>query len=1504
MIKKRIATIVLIATLTSTFSPTMVTFAEELRRNNETDNVNEVNSENKTIKVSKFNLINNENFEAYNSQFKLSKDKIKSVSNNGGQYFSQNIAKSVDGDLKTYWETGTPNNTTHKNTVEFKFNEVETINRIVYATRQDVSKGKGFPNKSSIYSSLTEDGDDYTLVGNGTHTTTGDLMEFKFDNTSAKRIKFVFDEANQGWASAAEFYFYKEDALTEKIDKVFTDGTMSSLSEEFNSEEAINKLVDEIKNHPLGESYKQIGELAKDILASPDKYENTNTIIASQRGDQNIEAKKRGINSGSYSLDVFGKYVVPGETIKVYVDADKNGVMPQLMFGQIGNSIGGWIRAYTLKPGLNEITAPAVGEMRPAGIYISNSALPKDQGYAPKIRLEGGTSYPVYYHGKTSPEDFRKELEEYNEKVSINDIDFENGPRSDVFYNIAELVSENVTMATSSKGALKGLKEIDKFGEDVSKTMDDWEKMFDEFQAYSGLSADETEERFTPYPGKMTNRVFSQGPHAWADAGYVGYNGGGEVAKDNGFFKGVVKPFNRSDNWANSHEWGHKYNNSSIVHGEVSNNLYAQRTRRIFDIEENRVPWDYMFTRFSGEQVTMNLFENLGVLTQVEAYFGEDLYGKAFRLSVEDGNNLYTGINDGRQRLILAFSIVSGYDLLDFTKGWNYVEITDKMREKVAHLPKLDAKIQYLDDTVYKYKGEGFTETVKPEITKITRSVENKTNTIELNIDEENKQHLLGYEIYRDGELVGYTRKNTFVDKNIDPLQNYTYKIVAFDKKLGTIDSEEDKLFKPVISAQDSVTLKLNAEANPMNYAKAFSYDGQDISTEVVVKSNNVDTTKKGMYEIVYEVTNNDAIVTSTTKVEVVSDYSYASDLNWTTAKTAWSTVMKDRAVAGGKISLLNKNNVAITYDKGIAAHANSEIVYNVEGKGYSSFESFIGIDQSVKGNPSSAIFEVWVDGVNKYTSKVFRHNTPGELIKVNIEGASEVKLITNDAKDNGNASDHTVWADAKFTTTNSKPNLNIPENQTTKLGIPIDIITEYSATDIEDGNITSNVVVNGEVNFNKTGKYPITYTIKDSDENIVTKTRIVAVVDMEDYKYLTDINWKSTNNSYSAPNKDKAISGNKLRLTNENGEVVVYERGIGAHSTSTIIYDLTNENYDYFTSYVGVDRVMFGSIGSVGFEVWVDGVKKFDSGKMNSRDIQKFIEVSITGAKELKLVVNDGGNGIGSDHATWGDSKLHSGIEGKLIVDYSVLEETNNKAKAIELDNYTSDSINTLKDVIEKADKILLDKTIVDTEEKQNAINSMVQEINNAIEALVKINLNEIVTIKDKYLKEAIKKELKIEAENITIGNMLNLNKLVSEEELISSLEGLQYAKNLELLNLTYNKITDLSPLKDLKKLENFNIIKQFKSLGVTNKKENNTVVIDENIINKDGNILKPNRVMVVNNGTGKYEILDLTKVVDGHNIIVDFNNLAVGAYSININYANETGNYEIVTMYTVLHK
>lgn len=53
-----------------------------------------------------------------------------------------------------------------------------------------------------------------------------------------------------------------------------------------------------------------------------------------------------------------------------------------------------------------------------------------------------------------------------------------------------------------------------------------------------------------------------------------------------------------------------------------------------------------------------------------------------------------------------------------------------------------------------------------------------------------------------------------------------------------------------------------------------------------------------------------------------------------------------------------------------------------------------------------------------------------------------------------------------------------------------------YTATDVEDGDITSDVVVTGAVDPNTAGDYTLTYEVADADGNTVTETLTVSVVD------------------------------------------------------------------------------------------------------------------------------------------------------------------------------------------------------------------------------------------------------------------------------------------------------------------------------------------------------------------------------------------------------------------------
>ncbi|MBB5365514.1 NPCBM/NEW2 domain-containing protein, partial [Deinococcus humi] len=109
---------------------------------------------------------------------------------------------------------------------------------------------------------------------------------------------------------------------------------------------------------------------------------------------------------------------------------------------------------------------------------------------------------------------------------------------------------------------------------------------------------------------------------------------------------------------------------------------------------------------------------------------------------------------------------------------------------------------------------------------------------------------------------------------------------------------------------------------------------------------------------------------------------------------------------------------------------------------------------------------------------------------------------------------------------------------------------------------------------------------------------------------------------------------GSKLSI---NGKK--YDSGFGIHANSSMTFNL-NGQCSRFISDVGLDDEV-GSRGSVIFQVYADGTKLFDSGKMTGADKAKTVNVSVAGRKELKLVVTDAGDNIDYDHADWGGAML-----------------------------------------------------------------------------------------------------------------------------------------------------------------------------------------------------------------------------------------------------------------------
>lgn len=1355
----------------------------------------------------------------YNNQYRMPYTNIKAIKNNGRHYAAQSIEKAVDNDVNTYWETGTLNSSSFNNEVEVEFNDLVTLDRIVYGSRQ--SDLKGFAEEIEIYASRTSKGDTYKLVATGAHEATKGLVEAKFEPTEFKRVKFKFKKSKQNSATLNELMFYKPDEVYSSIPKLFTDGTMSELSEEFNSLEKINAFKEKAKNHPLYNDFKETIDLAESLISNPRKED---VLQLEMRGDSINEAKKRKVWNFQ-DWQITGLSARAGDKITVYVDVAEGDPTPTLLYKQSLTQHGG-ATSFQLKPGKNEITIPEIN-------YESNG-IPKDviqggdlfftnyksdsQKRAPKVRIEGASKYPVFILGKSDENEVMKELEAYVEKIKAEPNTTPN------IFAVSSKKSLEFVQATYALDWYKKNNKTPKY------TAEQWDQYIADAMGFWGFdnSKDVHSDfnfRIMPMVKNLSGGVFMN-----AGNGVIGIRPGNQDA---------ILAANKG--WGVAHELGHNFDTGGRTIVEVTNNMmplffeskYKTKTR-ISDQniwENNTYPKvgldDYSNNELYNKADSTHLAQ-LAPLWQLYLY-DNTFYGK-FERQFRERDFGNKNREDIYKSWVVAASDAMELDLTEFFARHG-IRVDNKVKEDLAKYPKPDKKIYYLNDLVMNYKGDGFTENAKVSV---STSGSNGNIKLSFSIDDENKDNILGYEIRRDGKYVGFTSNDSFVDTNSNLDEDGVYVVTPYDRKLNTLKQIEVNALQPTLSVNPVITLALGEEFNEKEYIVAKDIKGNSLSESVKVKSSNVNTSKVGEYEVLYSLKDSKGNeYTKTSKVNVVSRKEYMSDLTPKKSSNGWGTVRKDKSISGGVIGLTRDGDF-VDYNKGLGLHSNAEYVYDLEGKDYDYFESYVGVDKAMSSRPaSSVIFKVLVDGEEKFNSGVMRSTTPQKYVKVDVKNAKELKLIVNDAGD-GDSSDHASFGDAKLVTLSSKPIIK-GENLAYSMDEKVDLMKGISATDIEDGNITSKVQIkSSDFVEGKSGIFKVVYSVTDSDGLTSECSRTIAVTDKE--TQLSTLNWKSATIGSGAVKKDRAVSGNQIRLLNEDNSVETFAKGIGTHSYSEIVYN--SEGYDIFDTWVGIDRhVADKKVSSVKFKVYVDGELKAETDVMRIDTPKKRLVVDVRNSKEIKLVVDVADNGNTWDHADWADAKFRNLAE----YDTSELNKALEEAKKLDLNNYTEESSEALKNAISKGEEAL-------TSKDKETINSALEELNKAMDSLVKVDLNAVINIPDKYLLKSIQNQLN-KTGDITLGDMYNLTTLTLSG--VVDLTGLENAKNLETLNMDHNEVKDLRPLSKLKKLNTLNAQEQFIAAGEL-KPSNGKVIGDSKVYNKEGkNVAKTIRVVDKNGNT-----------------------------------------------------
>ena len=120
----------------------------------------------------------------------------------------------------------------------------------------------------------------------------------------------------------------------------------------------------------------------------------------------------------------------------------------------------------------------------------------------------------------------------------------------------------------------------------------------------------------------------------------------------------------------------------------------------------------------------------------------------------------------------------------------------------------------------------------------------------------------------------------------------------------------------------------------------------------------------------------------------------------------------------------------------------------------------------------------------------------------------------------------------------------------------------------------------------------------------------------------------------WGEPHAGRSVDNRPITLHGD-----VYRHGVGTHANSEMLIDLKGAAVR-FAAVVGVDDEKKG-LGSVRFHVFVDGKPAAETGVLHGGDAPKLLSVDLTGAKMLRLQVDDADDGIDSDHADWAGAVL-----------------------------------------------------------------------------------------------------------------------------------------------------------------------------------------------------------------------------------------------------------------------
>ena len=604
-----------------------------------------------------------------------------------------------------------------------------------------------------------------------------------------------------------------------------------TLSKEFNNEEIIMNLEKESNELEVSDNVKNYIKRMKAVFTGSLTYDPKREFSTSLKLDVNPLFQRGDIASyGQKTLKMWwagtnrqstGIYGRSNETITITVKrGNKNDPLPSIVCSQyLGGSFLGNIQ--TLKEGTQTIKFDdfKIDEgydldkyyTFPGGpLYLINPYTKDMQSQNLSVYIEGGTLFPVYRLGYDEDE-YKKGL---TETINLNKKD------KTKYFDITELVGRHIMF--TFKASLAHEHYVNTNYHPESNVMY-WDMYLSNLFRFDGIKFDTRDPYYDEKNDYLNIHVTYSQP----------YGGGFATVEHVGIFSddwltSAVHFLQDKIIWGFPHEFGHMMDINDRMIVDTTNNMISKYSETHLqninkwgaDFVENNIKYltlDDPDDKLRGCKSTnkaeckgyfMNVNDyNFFIFWNLESIY-HGYWGKVdnlYRYNYTTETNKLTK----EERFAYFSSVALGIDLgyyftrwgLTFNKGENifsesktsaeYKRIMQSAKTKGLIDPKAPKKkYWYLDLKEYPFitqKGIGCFEDKSLFNIQITKVTNPKENQYALTMASIKCPGFLGFEVYENDKIIGFTFNNTFTDFNIyQSGYKPKYKVIGYDRLLET----------------------------------------------------------------------------------------------------------------------------------------------------------------------------------------------------------------------------------------------------------------------------------------------------------------------------------------------------------------------------------------------------------------------------------------------------------------------------------------------------------------------------------------------------------------------------------------------------------------------------------------------------------------------------------------------------------------------------------------------